>query len=174
MSTEMEIDGIFQDDDTVDGNAARKYLLFQIGDEEYGVDIHHVQSIEELQKITVVPDLTESMKGVINLRGQVIPVMDLRLRFGLPERAYDDRTCIIILSLSEITLGVIVDTVSEVQDIADQQIEVAASFGDLGSRDRFVQGLGKVGNEVKILLDVTRILKDEDHQSLSDIQSDDE
>jgi len=167
MSTEMEMDDIYQDD-TLDAGTARKYLLFHLGDEEYGVDIHHVQSIEELQKITVVPDLSKAMKGVINLRGQVIPVMDLRLRFGLSARDYDDRNCIIILSLSDITLGIIVDTVSEVKDIPDDQIESASSFGDLGSRERFVQGLGKVEQEVKILLDVTRILADEDRASLAE------
>jgi purine-binding chemotaxis protein CheW len=171
MSTEMEADDIYQDDGQVAGTA-KKYLLFHLGDEEYGVDIKHVQSIEELQKITAVPDLSKSMKGVINLRGQVIPVMDLRLRFSLPERDYDDRTCIIILSLSEVTLGIIVDTVSEVNDIPNDQIDAAASFGDLGSRDRFVEGLGKVGEEVKILLDVTRILADEDRESLTNVSSD--
>ena len=166
MSTEMEMDDIYQDD-AQEAEAARKFLLFHLGDEEYGVDIHHVQSIEELQKITVVPDLPPAMKGVINLRGQVIPVMDLRVRFRIAEKKYDDRTCIIILHLSEITLGIIVDTVSEVKDIPDDQIEPAATLGDLGSRDRYVQGLGKVGKDVKILLDVTRILAEEDKASLA-------
>ena len=166
MSTEVDTDDIYQDDG-LDGQSAEKYLLFNLGDEEYGVDIRHVQSIEELQKITLVPDLARYMKGVINLRGQVIPVMDLRLRFTLDERDYDDRTCIIVLSLSNVTLGIIVDTVSEVKDIPDSEIELASTFGDLGARDRFVQGLGKVGSEVKILLDVMHILSEEDMDSLN-------
>jgi purine-binding chemotaxis protein CheW len=95
----------------------QKYLLFPLAQETYGLSISHIINIIEIQKITVVPEMPAFLKGVINLRGQVIPVMDIRLRFGLPARPYDDRTCIIIIQRENTVLGLIVDTVAEVISI---------------------------------------------------------
>lgn len=136
-----------------------KYLTFVIGEECYGLDISHVTEIIGLQKITSVPDVASYVKGVINLRGKVIPVMDVRLRFGMDSRAYDDRTCIIVINVGVHTIGLVVDTVSEVIDIGPGKIESAESVtGNHGNG--FIKALGKVNEDVKIILDAEKILID--------------
>ncbi|ADK79412.1 chemotaxis protein CheW [Sediminispirochaeta smaragdinae] len=145
--------------DEEDDIVANKYLLSKIGNELYGIDIRFVTDIIEMQKITEVPDMEEYVRGVINLRGQVIPVIDLRLRFGMAFREYDDRTCIIIVNVGESSIGFIVDTVSEVIDIPDGSIDPPPEYkSEGGSSRRFVSGLGKVGDSVKLLLDVEAIV----------------
>lgn len=134
-----------------------KYLTFVLGDECYGLDIGNVTEIIGLQKITSVPDVPAYVKGVINLRGKVIPVMDIRLRFGMPPREYDDRTCIIVINVGINTIGLVVDTVSEVLDIDAAQIESARSLTGSGGKG-YIQGLGKVGDSVKILLDAEMVV----------------
>lgn len=159
-------DDLFLVDDEDDSSQENKYLLFKLADEEYGVDISKVQSIEELQKVTPIPDMPAFIKGVINLRGKVIPVMDLRLRFRMGERDYDDRTCIIIVTIDSTTVGLIVDTVSEVHNIPEAQIEPAPDFSSDVEKDRYISGLGKVGDEVKIILDVNKIIQEQILNSL--------
>ncbi len=147
-----------------------KFLLFRLGEEVYGINIMSVTDIIEIQKITEVPEMPNYIRGVINLRGQVIPVMDLRLRFRMEFREYDDRTCIIIVSINDNPLGFIVDTVSEVQDIAQKHIDPAPSFKSDSSKDDYILGLGKIEDEVRILLDVEKIARQEElekmHESL--------
>jgi len=155
-------------DDEEENTQENKYLLFNIGDETYGIGILHVTDIIEMQKITKVPDMPDYIKGVINLRGKVIPVMSLRLRFGLPDRDYDDRTCIIVVSIDNTSVGFIVDTVAEVQDIPDKNISPPPSFRAKALKEQYISGLGKVGEDVKILLDVNRILFKEDIQVIKD------
>ena len=149
------------DDDDIDAQA-NKYLLFNIGSEIFGIAIQNVTEIIELQTITVVPDMPDYVKGVINLRGKVIPVMDLRLRFGLEPREYDDRTCIINVKINATLIGFIVDTVAEVYDVPDGDIEQPPEFQKETGHKKYISGLGKVGDEVKILLDVDKILYDEE------------
>ena len=152
-------DEMFLVDDDDDGAYhENKYLLFNIGNEIYGINIMLVTDIIELQKITEVPDMPDYIKGVINLRGKVIPAMDLRLRFSMDAREYDDRTCIIIVNVESTSIGFIVDTVSEVKDIMESDIEPPPNFRKHTTRDRYISGLGKVDDEVKILLDVNKIL----------------
>jgi purine-binding chemotaxis protein CheW len=155
-------DEMFLVDDDDDSTQQNKYLLFQLGKEAYGLNIMSVTDIIELQKITKVPDLPDYIKGVINLRGRVIPVMDLRIRFSMDPREYDDRTCIIIVALEQGSIGFIVDTVSEVQDIPDAQIDPPPTFKSTTRKERYIMGLGKINDQVKILLDVTKIVGDED------------
>src|SRR3990172_5823963 len=107
----QEIDHIEEiDEDTQEG----KYLTFTMGKEEYGIEIHNVTEIIGIQSITDLPDTPDFVKGVINLRGKVIPVLDVRLRFKMEEKAYNDRTCIIVVNIRNMSVGLIVDTVSEV------------------------------------------------------------
>lgn len=136
-----------------------RYLTFHLGDEDYGIGIEHVIEIVGIQKITEVPDMPGFVRGVINLRGQVIPVMDVRLRFGMEPRPYDDRTCVIVIKVGDTSVGLIVDTVSEVRNIPESQVSPAPSV-NTGSGNRYILGLGKVGDEVKILLDVEKLLFD--------------
>jgi len=138
-----------------------KYLSFLIGKEEYAVEIRYVTEIIGMQKITVLPDLPTFVKGVINLRGKVIPAVDVRLRFALEERSYDDRTCIIITRINDNSVGLIVDSVSEVLDIPQTQIDPPPRIRK-GSESRFIKGLGKLENEVKIILDTHKLLFEEE------------
>ena len=154
-------------DEDGENTQADKYLLFNLGAEVYGIPITHVINIIELQKITEVPDMPDHIRGVINLRGNVIPVMDLRLRFRLPARAYDDRTCIIIVKVAEKSVGFICDTVAEVNDIAPRNIEAPLQFKRDRDQSQYISGLGKVGEEVRILLDVEKVLSDDDLRSIA-------
>lgn len=138
-------------DDTLHG----KFLVFKVGNEDFGIEIRHVTEIVGIQKINEIPDLPAYMKGVINLRGRVIPVMDIRTRFGMPERDYDERTCIIVVQVEEETSGLIIDQVKEVTEIPDNQIELPPARA--AQAGQYVKGIGKVGDEVKILLDVQRL-----------------
>lgn len=133
------------------------YLTFQIAQEDFGIDIGDVIEIIGIQKITEVPDLPSYIRGVINLRGKVIAVMDVRLRFNMEPRPYDDRTCVIVVTVDNLTVGLLVDRVNEVVEIAENFIEAAPPTQ---SNDQYIKGLGKIGNEVKILLDVPNLLKD--------------
>jgi len=165
-SQSVEDEMFLVDDDET--NLTDKYLLFNLGGEEYGIDISRVTGIEELQKITHVPDMPLYMKGVINLRGRVIPVIDLRLRFGMEEREYDDRTCIIVCDVRDMTVGLIVDTVTVVLDIEGKNIEPPPSFKTESGKERSISGLARVDEEVKILLNVEKILKKEELQRLQE------
>ena len=141
------------EEDTQEG----KYLTFVLGEEVYGLEIRYVTEIIGIQKITPVPDMPDYVKGVINLRGKVIPVMDVRLRFAMAARAYDERTCIIVINAKETVVGLIVDTVMEVLEIPREQIEETNQLRrDKGNQ--FMKGLGKVGESVKILLDAESLL----------------
>lgn len=128
------------------------YLTFAVGEEHYGVSITMVTEIVGLQKIMSVPDVPHFIKGVINLRGKVIPLMDVRLRFGMEEKPYDDRTVVIVLKVNNSPIGLIVDGVSEVLDIPASQIDRTNDFGNQG--DSIVSGIGRLDERVAILLNI--------------------
>ena len=137
-----------------------KYLTFKLADEEYGVEILKVRELIGIMDITAVPQMPVHMKGVINLRGKVIPVVDLRLKFGLVELEHTEQTCIIVVDVGK-EIGIIVDAVSEVLDIKGENVEPPPSMG--GSVDTsFILGMGKVGDAVKILLDIDKVLTTEE------------
>ncbi len=150
--TTVSGDGVTQTISAQEG----KYLTFNLAEEEYGVEILKVREIIGVQDITGVPQMPGHMKGVINLRGKVIPVIDLRLKFDLEEIEHTDQTCIIVVDVGR-EIGIIVDTVSEVLDIKGENIEPPPSVG--GSVDTtFILGMGKVEEAVKILLDIDQVL----------------
>lgn len=161
-AVKQTIDDIFLVDDDDENQNDNKYLLFNLGNEIFGLKISSIIQIVEMQKITEVPDMPPYIKGVINRRGKVIPLMDLRLRFEMEGREYDDRNCIIIVSVHESFIGFIVDTVAEVHNIDESNIEPSPNFKNDSVNDRYISGLGKVGDEVKILLDVEKIISDKD------------
>jgi purine-binding chemotaxis protein CheW len=152
---------------------AGKYLTFQLANEEFGIRVLKVREIMGVQEITAVPQTPSHIKGVINLRGKVIPVIDLRLKFGLPPIAYTQRTCIIVTQVaaeqaSTILMGIVVDAVSEVLNLSQQEIEDTPDFGeDIGAD--YLLGMAKVKGKVKILLDIDRILSTQDLQKLNAI-----
>jgi len=138
-----------------------KYLTFHLAGEDYGIEIRYVIEIIGIQKITDVPDMPAFIRGVINLRGKVIPVMDIRARFNLPDRDYDDRTCIVVVNVDGTEVGLVVDEVSEVADIPEANVEPPPKTGKAGG-SRYIQGMGKISNAVKILLDVRKLLFNEE------------
>ncbi len=142
-----------------------KYFTFKLGNEEYGVEILKVREIIGLMSVTEVPKTPEHVRGVINLRGKIIPVLDIRIKFGLSTAADTDETCIIVIDAEHqgnlIQIGTIVDSVCEVLDIAEDDIELAPSFG--GSLEcRFIRGIAKMDDTVKILLEIEDVLTSED------------
>ena len=133
------------------------YLTFRLGNEDYGIEIRYVTEIVGMQKITEVPDMPPYVKGVVNLRGQVIPVLDMRLRFHMESRNYDERTCIVVVNINEAQVGLVVDTVNEVRNIDDEQISPPPKTAGADSA-QYIQGMGKVNEEVIILLEGQRLL----------------
>ena len=138
-----------------------KFLTFKLKDEEYGLEILKVREILGLMDITTIPQTPEYVKGVVNLRGQVIPVIDLRLKFGMKEGEYDRRTCIIVVDVDGVMMGIVVDTVSEVMNIDSGSIEQTPSFG-VKLNTNYILGMGKVQGKVKILLDIDKVLTSEE------------
>ncbi|GAU78599.1 chemotaxis protein CheW [Fusibacter sp. 3D3] len=132
-----------------------KYLTFQVDKEVYGFDINFIVDINRIQEITLVPQQDAYVKGVINLRGQIIPVIEIRARFGKSVRAYDDRTCIIVMNFEEYTVGVIVDTVLEVVSVEKDQITSQKNFD---KKSRFVQGITKSNDYMITLMDIEKLL----------------
>jgi len=148
-----------------------KYLTFVLAEEEYGLEILKVREIIGMMDITTVPRTPGYVKGVINLRGKVIPVVDLRLKFGMAEAEHTDETCIIVVHVEGIEMGIIVDRVSEVLDIRGEDIDDAPSFGS-GVTTDFILGMGKADGRVTILLDISKVLKREEVAELPQIAPD--
>lgn len=136
-----------------------KFLSFFLGKEEYAIEILKVQEIIGLMPITPVPRMPEYIKGVLNLRGKIVPVMNLRTRFGLNEIEYTEETCIIVVQENQYLMGIIVDKVSEVADIDGKQIEEVPSLGN-GEQSEYLSGIGKVKDQVKMIVDVEKVLFD--------------
>jgi purine-binding chemotaxis protein CheW len=147
-----------------------KYLTFTLAKEEYGIGILKIREIIGMMPITSVPETADYVKGVINLRGKVIPVIDLRLRFGIPKIGYTERTCIIVVEIAgptgTVSMGVVVDSVSEVLNIKGADIEDTPSFGTRLNTD-YILGMAKVGKSLKILLDIEKALTSAEMEFLS-------
>ena len=146
-----------------------KYLTFMLASEDYGIGILKIKEIIGMMPITSVPQTPSFVKGVVNLRGKVIPVVDLRLKFGMPAIDYTERTCIIVVEISgqtgAIKIGVVVDAVSEVLNIKGEDIENTPAFGTSVNID-YILGMAKMGGSVKILLDIDKVLNTQDIASL--------
>jgi purine-binding chemotaxis protein CheW len=140
---------------------AGKYLTFNLMEELYGVSVNWILQIIAIPAITKIPKTPPYVKGVINLRGKIVPVIDLRLRFKLPEQAYNERTSIVVITIktdkSEVLIGAIVDNVLEVLDINETEIEITPTFG-VDVETQFIQGMAKVRNKVVSLLNIVEIL----------------
>jgi purine-binding chemotaxis protein CheW len=149
---------------------AGKYLTFHLGDEGYGLEILKVQEIIGMLEITKIPQTPNYVKGVINLRGKVIPVIDLRLKFGMPEQELTRKTCIIVVQIQKndtaLIIGIVVDEVSEVLNISGEQIEAAPSLG-MQVNTHFILGMAKTESAVKILLDIDKVLSAEEMNALT-------
>jgi purine-binding chemotaxis protein CheW len=151
---------------------AGKYLTFQLANEEFGIRVLKVREIMGLQEITAVPQTPAHVKGVINLRGKVVPVIDLRLKFGVASAEYTQRTCIIVTQVQgengSVLMGIIVDGVSEVLNLTAAEIEDTPDFGEAVT-GQYLLGMAKVKGKVKILLDIDRVLSTHDLHNLNAI-----
>ena len=141
-----------------------KYLTFSLGDEVYGIDIRVVIEIIGIQKITNVPEVPDYVWGIINLRGKIIPVVDMRLRFRREYREYTDRTCVIVVEINGVLIGLIVDGVSEVLDIAEKNVVPPPDLR--ASQNKYIRGIGKLESSVVLLLDWEKLFSEDDQELL--------
>ncbi len=139
---------MYENEDTLRG----RFITFAVDREMYGIEIRYVTEIVGIQPINGLPETPEHIKGIINLRGKIIPVVDMRLKFKKEPMDYNDRTCIIVIDTDDISAGLIVDEVDEVVAIEDESISPPPSI-ETGASSRYLSGIGKIGNEVKLLLD---------------------
>ncbi len=150
----IDVKELMEEEDTQKG----KFLTFSMESEMYGIDVRYVTEIIGIQPITEVPELPDYIKGIINLRGKIIPVMDVRLRFKMPFKEYNDRTCIIVINIDDTCIGLIVDSVTEILSIPEDEIVDPPKVNKTGSN--YIKCIGKVGNEMKLILDCYKLLND--------------
>jgi purine-binding chemotaxis protein CheW len=162
MTQELE-DAIIEED-----TQKNKYLTFMLGKEEYGIGIGYVTQIVGIQSIIQIPELPDYVKGIINLRGKTIPVIDVRLRFGKEAREYNNRTCTIVIEVKDTIVGLIVDAVAEVISIEEENIVPPPQLNS-SCHQKYIKGVGKAGDNVKLVLDCERLLSDEEIDCLSNI-----
>ncbi|MBN2852512.1 MAG: purine-binding chemotaxis protein CheW [Clostridia bacterium] len=148
---------IFEEEDTQKG----RFLTFNLGDEAFGLEIKHVTEIIGVQPITLIPEVPNFVKGIINLRGKIIPVIDVRLKFKKEAIKYDDRTCIIVVDINNISAGFIVDNVSEVLTISEENIVPPPEY-KIGFQNNYIKNIGKTENGVKLLLDCQKMLNEDE------------
>ncbi len=144
-----------------------KYVTFKSGSEYFGLKIQYVSEIIGFQEITEIPESEDYIKGLINLRGKIIPVVDVRIRFRQEPFEYTDRTCIIVINVNSLVVGLIVEKIAEVVEIPDENIIPSPTIGRADkSQNKYVYAIGKIGDEVKLLLDPDKLLNDEDKSVL--------
>lgn len=163
MSEEVEL--MQEEEDTQKG----KYMTFVSGNECYGIGISFVNEIVGIQKITEVPETENYIKGLINLRGKIIPIIDVRLRFKKEPIEYNDRTCVIVINVAGTVVGLVVDTIAEVVTIDDKDIVPPPTVGNSLGSNRFVYGIGKVGDDVKLLIDPEKLINEKERAVLEEI-----
>lgn len=154
MSDTEIITGELPDD--LDG----KYLTFYIGDKNYGVELLHVLEIISIQSVTTVPSTPVYVKGIINLRGRIVPVIDVRLKFGMEERDYDERTCIVVLNIDEMYVGLIVDEVSEVVAFDNDHLASLPEFGSVNT-NQYIKSIATAKEKLVLNLDCEKFLQDD-------------
>jgi len=144
-----------------------KYMTFKSGNEYFGLKIQYVNEIIQIPSITAIPRTEDYIKGLINLRGKIIPVIDVRLRFKQEAFEYDDRTCIIVVMVNDVVVGLIVEQIADVIEIREENILPPPKAGRADKADhKFVYGIARVGNSVKLLLDPDKLLNDEDYAAI--------
>lgn len=152
-----------------------KYVTFKSGNEYFGLKIEYVSEIIGFQEITEIPESEDYIKGLINLRGKIIPVIDVRIRFKQEPFEYTDRTCIIVINYNSLVVGLIVEKIAEVVEIPEENILPAPTIGKADrSQNKYVYAIGKVGEEVKLLLDPDRLLNDADKSVIEQVNNETE
>jgi purine-binding chemotaxis protein CheW len=159
-------DELYDDEDTMEN----VFLTFALADREYGLEVKNVIEITGLKSVTDVPDMPSYVKGIMNLRGKIIPLVDVRLRFKYNEQEYNERTCVIIVSLEDMLVGLIVDGVSEVLRIPKNQIENSPNMGG-NSSSRFIKSIGKVDEAVTLILNLENFLGEGDIDAIEEAKA---
>ena len=157
MEEKTELLEAVESEDTRQG----KYMTFCIGSDVFGIELKYVSEIIQMQTIAPIPEVEHFIKGLINLRGKIIPVIDVADRFGKDLFDYNDRTCIIVVDVQGVTVGLIVETISEVVSIEEEDILPPPSVSKTNAQAKFIRGIGKIGDSVKLLLDPVKLLSDE-------------
>ena len=147
--------------DTTNSELEGRYLLFNIGETLYGVPLTYVLEIINVQNITYIPGIVHYVKGIINLRGKVVPIIDVRLKLGMEERDYDDKTCIIVLEVADMQIGVIVDSVSEVINTGPGQLPQPPKAGTVGAAREYLSSVFELDNQIVLNIDCAKFLKDD-------------
>ena len=148
-----------------------KFMTFRTGKEYFGINISYVNEIIMMQPITAIPEAEDYIKGLINLRGKIIPVIDVRTRFKMEPQEYTDRTCIIVINVKTTVIGLIVEQIAEVDTISEDDIVPPPSLGHKEpEHNKYVYGLARTGDSVKLLIDPEKLIKDEDLEVIEDIQ----
>lgn len=155
----MKMNVIMDIDTTIEDVMQGKYLTFLVGDVGYGIEISYVVEIISVQDITLVPHTHAYVKGIINLRGTVVPVIDMGMRFGGSEVVYTEQTCIIVLSVDDMSVGILVDGVQDVTDIEDENIQDPPTTTGNAIKNNFIKAVGISGAEVKQLIDVNTVFE---------------
>lgn len=143
-----------------------RFLTFSLDKEGYGIDIKYVIEIIGIQAITEIPELPEYVRGIINLRGKIIPVLDVRLKFKMEPKEYNDRTCVIVVDINDVSIGLIVDSVAEVITISEENM-VEPPQMNKGFNNRYIKKIGKIENEVKLLLDCEKLLTENELEDIN-------
>lgn len=152
-----------------------KFMTFRTGKEFFGINISYVNEIIMMQPITAIPETEDYIKGLINLRGKIIPVIDVRTRFKMEPLEYTDRTCIIVINVKNTVIGLIVEQIAEVDTICDDDIVPPPSLGHREhEHNKYVYGLARTGETVKLLIDPEKLIRDEDLEAFEDIQEEEE
>lgn len=159
LPKEQVLDNIENEEEEVKQVAGQRYLTFELEGEEYGVKIEHVIEIIGLQDITQLPGTPKYVKGLINLRGKIIPLIDAREKFKKPKAEYDDRTCIVVLEVTNIMVGLVVDTISDVVNIPDNEKEDAPNIGKIKA-NKYIKEIAKINNKVKLLIDCEKLINE--------------
>jgi len=158
----------YEEEDTQRG----RYLTFTLEDNIYGLPIRFVTEIIGVQIATKVPETPDYVKGIINLRGRIIPLIDVRLKFGKEEIPYDERTCIVVIDVNNVAVGLIVDKVDDVLTLEEGQIALPPTGGSVGFENRYIEGIGKMNDTVLLLLDAEKLLRTEEMEVIENIALD--
>ncbi len=169
MAEELEKNEETEELEGLEGEDSQKgkFMTFQIGKEFFGISISYVNEIIAMQPIAAIPEVDDYIKGLINLRGKIIPVIDVRVRFKMEPAEYTDRTCIIVIDVKSTMIGLVVERIAEVDTIADESIVPPPSLGRKDhERNKYVYGLARTGDMVKLLIDPERLIKQEDVEAV--------
>ena len=147
-------------EESVNEVRSKMYMTFKCGRETFGIEIRYVEEIIQYQNITPVPEVEDYVKGIINLRGKIIPVMDVRMRFGQESLPYTDRTCIIVINVNNTVLGLIIESIAEVVTISDADVLPPPTLSYGSEQNKYVYGIGKIGESVKLLLDPKKLINE--------------